>query len=72
MKKHNQIYIELLKLRNSFTESAVNINKCIRYNEDYQESKSYYEGQDEILKCIINDITHLIHNIESEELYENN
>lgn len=71
MKKHELIYNELLRLKSDFIASAVSINKCINYNENYQESKSYYEGQDEILKSVIRDISYLIQNIESEALYEN-
>lgn len=70
MKKREKIYIALLKLRTDFIASQESIKKCIKYNDDTPISKSYYEGQDELLKCVINDITRLIQNIESGEVYE--
>lgn len=71
MKKHELIYIELLKLRTSFISSKESINKCIKYNENFQESKHYYEGQYLILDCVVKEITYLIKNIESGVVYEN-
>jgi hypothetical protein len=72
LKKHEIIYVELLKLRTVFADTNASIIKVFGEVDKDTESRAYFKGQNDIMCYITREITKLIKNIESGDIFENN